>query len=620
VVNYSVDGEEYILDCRTWKVKNEQGQAVALCSVSTDITERKKREERIEQLNSLLISISDVNQLIVKENNVNKLMKKACESLVKTGSYLGCSISLLDEEDNKIKPFSKAGEHEFSKKWSISRQGKGWAPKCVKSAIRENEVQIMNNKECGSCTYREEQDEHYCVTVPMKSHNEIVGLLQVGIELKDKINSEEKELLEEVASDLAFALEKIKAEKELREKKRAVESSINGLAITKLDGTITYINASIVEMWGYESKNYALGKNVSEFFKDKQRTAHIIDELKKEGQWRGEATGVKKDGSEMNILLHINVLKDREGNPTSILGSLINITKRKEMENIQKVLFDIANAINTTSDLQELYAEIHNHLGEVMDTKNFYIALYDENKEVISVDYFVDQLQEEPPHTQKLKEGSLTNHVINTGESLYLTKEKREELIQRDKIAETDWQSEIWLGVPLKAKGKMIGALAVQSYEDPTMYSKKDLRLLEFVSDEIAIAINHKNAEVKMQESEKRYRSFFETAAEGILALDIEENKFTFANPSACNMFGYSEAEFKEISTPKIHPKEFRDQIIHDREEHIEDKKIFTATVPCKKKDGTVFYANINSVNTEIGGKIYHIGFFTDVTEQKKAQ
>ncbi|MBS3742391.1 MAG: PAS domain S-box protein, partial [Candidatus Cloacimonetes bacterium] len=73
-------------------------------------------------------------------------------------------------------------------------------------------------------------------------------------------------------------------------------------------------------------------------------------------------------------------------------------------------------------------------------------------------------------------------------------------------------------------------------------------------------------------------------------------------------------------SPPEIHPEDSREEIIKDREEHIQEKKVFTANVPCQKKDGTIFYANINSVNTKIGNKNYHIGFFTDVTEQKKAQ
>ena len=49
VVNYDADGNEYILDCRTLTIKDRHGEAQALCSVSTDITTRKKAEEKIRE-------------------------------------------------------------------------------------------------------------------------------------------------------------------------------------------------------------------------------------------------------------------------------------------------------------------------------------------------------------------------------------------------------------------------------------------------------------------------------------------------------------------------------------------------------------------------------------------
>lgn len=49
VVNFDAAGNECILDCRTWVVKNEQARPVALCSVSTDITRRKRLEAERER-------------------------------------------------------------------------------------------------------------------------------------------------------------------------------------------------------------------------------------------------------------------------------------------------------------------------------------------------------------------------------------------------------------------------------------------------------------------------------------------------------------------------------------------------------------------------------------------
>ncbi|MFW6099372.1 MAG: ATP-binding protein, partial [Thermodesulfobacteriota bacterium] len=50
VTNYRADGSAAILDCRVQVVRDETGKPVALCGISTDITDRKQAEERHVQL------------------------------------------------------------------------------------------------------------------------------------------------------------------------------------------------------------------------------------------------------------------------------------------------------------------------------------------------------------------------------------------------------------------------------------------------------------------------------------------------------------------------------------------------------------------------------------------
>ena len=56
-----------------------------------------------------------------------------------------------------------------------------------------------------------------------------------------------------------------------------------------------------------------------------------------------------------------------------------------------------------------------------------------------------------------------------------------------------------WLGVPLKVENKIIGSMVLQSYTDPNLYSKKDIKLMEFVSQQIATAIERKQGEEKLK-------------------------------------------------------------------------------------------------------------------------
>jgi len=74
----------------------------------TETTQRKQAEEKIKHLNLVLRAIRNVNQLIVKEKDPNRLIKGVCENLVKTRGYHNTWIVLLDEE-GKLKTSAEAG-------------------------------------------------------------------------------------------------------------------------------------------------------------------------------------------------------------------------------------------------------------------------------------------------------------------------------------------------------------------------------------------------------------------------------------------------------------------------------------------------------------------------------
>ena len=120
-------------------------------------------------------------------------------------------------------------------------------------------------------------------------------------------------------------------------------------------------------------------------------------------------------------------------------------------------------------------------------------------------------------------------------------------------------------------------------------------------------------------ESEARYKALFTSAAEGILVADLETKQFSYANPPACRMFGYTEKEFSRIGVTDIHPKESLDHVLSEFEAQVRGEKTLTQ-LPCLCKNGTLFYANITATPMVIGGHKCNVGFFTDITEHKLMQ
>jgi two-component system sensor histidine kinase/response regulator len=129
-----------------------------------------------------------------------------------------------------------------------------------------------------------------------------------------------------------------------------------------------------------------------------------------------------------------------------------------------------------------------------------------------------------------------------------------------------------------------------------------------------------KRAEEVLRESEERYKALFEGSAEGILVADIATKQFRDANPAICKMLGYTKEELIHMSIADIHPKEALDHVICEFEAQARGEKTLAPAIPCLRKDGTIMYADINTAKILIAGREHNVGFFSDVTERKRAQ
>ncbi len=140
-----------------------------------------------------------------------------------------------------------------------------------------------------------------------------------------------EELEQKVKEPEKKALGRRKLERDLRIYKTAVESSINAIGITDLEGKLIYANDSCVKMWGYNSKVEILGRFLPEFWEG-DGVFKTIKELREKGLAYGEDVGKRKDGSLFFVQFMANMFKDEAGNPSFMFGSFFDITERKQIE------------------------------------------------------------------------------------------------------------------------------------------------------------------------------------------------------------------------------------------------------------------------------------------------
>ena len=129
-----------------------------------------------------------------------------------------------------------------------------------------------------------------------------------------------------------------------------------------------------------------------------------------------------------------------------------------------------------------------------------------------------------------------------------------------------------------------------------------------------------RRAEAALHESEERFRAIFEGALDGILLVNAETRLLSISNPTMCRMLGYSPDEIMQLGVPDIHPQQDLPHVIEQFGRQLRGEIPLAADIPVKRKDGSVFYADIKSTPVNFGGKTYLLGMFRDITERKQAE
>ena len=199
------------------------------------------------------------------------------------------------------------------------------------------------------------------------------------------------------------------------------------------------------------------------------------------------------------------------------------ISKYQEAEKLQDAIFRISQAVISTNTIDDMYRSIHAILGELIPVDNFYIAIHDPITNIIDYPYFVDQydpkpLPAEPSH-------GLTEYVMQSKMPILITTERFNELVASGEVDRVGTTPVDWLGAPLIVENRTLGVVVVQSYSKKIRFTQENLNLLEFISAQIALSIEHKWAAEMLQHSNERYRMLFENSPISLWEEDFSEVK-----------------------------------------------------------------------------------------------
>jgi PAS domain S-box-containing protein len=304
-----------------------------------------------------------------------------------------------------------------------------------------------------------------------------------------------------------------------------------------------------------------------------------------------------------------------------VRGSVIDNTERRRREAIQRAVYQISEAVHTADELDDLYHSIHQTIQGLMPARNFYLALHDPTTDRHYYAYHVDETDPKPA-PRKMTTG-LNGYVLRTGKAL---------LADRGSMVnpQSEWRSQggtpsaIWLGVPLTVRGHTIGVMAVQDYHDERAYGEEEKRILTFVAEQIALAIERKRAEQAMRESEEKHRALFEASSQGVMLHD--EEKFIEVNPAVVRILGFNRAEEivgkhpADLAAP-IQPGGERADVLAPK--HIQDCMAHGSARfewLCRNTRGQEVPIEVILTRIPMGGRQIIQAVINDISERKRAE
>lgn len=419
--------------------------------------------------------------------------------------------------------------------------------------------------------------------------------------------------------------ERKKAEQALSESedkfRHIAELAPEGIFETNEEGTITFANYKALAYFGYDKEDLKRGVKVLDMLVPEYhgQVAEKFDKLLKgEKLEPGEYRAVRKNGTVFPVSIHSSPIY-YQGQITGIRGVVVDITERKRNEEMQMVLYRISNAVNVTKDINELFELIRKELSVIIDTSNFFIALYDRATDTIYNSYMVD---ERDNFTSFPAGKTMTSYVIKNERPLLANSETKRRLVEAGEIYTVGTPSKIWLGVPLKTGSEVIGAVVVQNYSDENAYTEKDLEILNFASEHIAIALERKKVQDALSESEKRYELATAVAKVGIWDWNLETGEY-YIDPAVKTNLGYKDNEIAnnyEAWTAHIHPDD-RMAVARAVNDHIHGKMpeyYYEHRMICKDNSHIWVQARGRGICNSEGRMVRMIGTCTDISERKR--
>jgi hypothetical protein len=553
---------------------------------------RQNAERELVKMNRVFALISQINQLIVRTKDQDKLFQEACNIAINFGQFRMAWVGLLEDNSTSYKPYCWAGHEDgyFSaveiKSTDDTPEGRGPSGR----ALREGKYFICNDIKHDPVfePWRKEalkRNYNSSITLPIKQEGNVIGTFNIYSEETAFFDVQEIKLLEEVVDDISFALDAMKAEEirrqaenDLRERQEELqayfEHDISADFMVTADGKLISCNKTFYKVFGIKSISQEENFNITDFYKHPEQRKELLKKVKKFG---------KVENYEID-------LARQDGKPLYVLGNILgNFGEYGELVSLREYVLDITKRKTAELSLKKLSRAVEQSPETIVITDK-------EGK----IEYVNPTFLEVTGYTSE--------EVIGKNPSILSTHEKSQE--EYKEMWDTILSGQIWRGEfhDKKKNGELYWEQASIS---PITNEKGEITHFVAVKENIT-------ERKKVEETLIKLSRAVEQSPESIVITDRDGN-IEYVNPTFTNVTGYSREEVigenpRFLSTHRKSKKEYKELW-----NTILSGEIWHGEFHNKKKNGEMFWeqASISPIMNEKGEITHFVEVKEDITEKK---